>query len=557
MMGEEDYLITGKKEVDPRQVFIHTLGSDGRVYESASYPLDRGVEYIYHSRAGGFVPPEAGADSAFSQLHYGEGFFEGMRFYDSPQGVVLISPARNLARFMHSATVFHPVLARLVIEHMERDHELQSIQLPITMTPTNYFRLAEEHYLNGRRMTYPIDLKYRNGRTDRIEAALALNVACTGGEIRELTIQQLDAIIKVLAYTGHLVSGDYFPREVEMLQSGYIRPWGWVSGEHGLKVPSIIVEKDGSGRTKITNKPMYVAIATLPWGLYLTEAHYTTGLDVMVSPYPRIGDDMPFDAKIAGNYVQSAMSIHLGLLLGFGETLSLRHGKVVEGSAENVIVIMEEEGELVAYTPELSSGCLPGTTLDSFTQAIARLGMRMEERALKLEDVYEAKAVLLLGTGAQLIHVRLISEVDAAAKVAQATRLRSTEQVRKLIRINHTDMEGTKHLINGGERHEIVDRLKAAYRQMLLEEADQRLEPVYNINFKALAEVLRIDLADFTTATDRDNLNAGYFLERVNGLEQPDELRARHKAAARMIATALKKAPKPGRPLEQRVKRAA
>lgn len=546
------YLIRGKKELEPVQVPVYALDpKTGMAYEAATYPLDKAVTKIYHSRAGGFVPPSAGADTCFSQLHYGEGFFEGMRFYYSPYGVVMPRPWMNYARFLHSATVFNPKLAKVVADHFGQESSLERMHMGIPLTPRNYYDLAEQCYREGRAMAYPLILEHKDGRTEELQVAMAMQVAGRGGIVTDLTMRKMDTIIKVLAYTGGLVSADYFPEGLEMMLAGYIRPWGWVSGEAGLKVPSITVSSKGGIRT-IGNKPLYFAAATLPWAFYLTEKDYASGLDVLVSPYQRIMDDtMPSNAKVAANYVNSAMAINMGMMFGFGEILAFnRDGRFVEGSAENAFVMMEEGGKIVAYTPPISGGCLPGTTRDGVIRAIDRLGVEVRYQALELRHLYDAKAIILTGTGAQMIHVRSITELEAAKKIADAVRLRSEGMEYLQSVIGREDFKRQERLVNGGERHGIVDLVQGEYRRMLVDDASL-LEPVHNLDFSALAELLRIEPPDFIGKADRKSISAGMLSEKINGIAQPDDLAQRNRMAARLIRNAFKKAKDPGIPVRK------
>jgi len=540
-------LIKGKKTLDEVRVPVYAIDpGTGMAYEVANYPMDAGVTKIYQSRAGGFVPPTAGGDTCFSQLHYGEGFFEGMRFYDSPNGVVLTRPWMNYARFLHSATVFNPKLAKVAREYFSTYDDLTKMHLGIPLTPKAYYEIAEENYHSGKNMEIPVNLENAGGKSGIVYVDMSMQVAGARGAIFDMTMKDMDTIIKVLAYTGRLVPTDYFPETLEMKLAGYIRPWGWISGEDGLKVPSIKMVNN-NGVPTIKNKPLYVAFATLPWALYLGEKDYERGLDVLVSPYVRINDDtMPSNAKVAGNYVNSLMPINMGLMFGFGEILAFnRDKKFVEGSAENAFVFMEESGKIIAYTPPISAGCLPGTTRDGVIRSIENIGIEVRYQGLELRHLYDAKAVLLTGTGAQMIHVRSITELMAANKIADAVRLRSEGMEYVQNTIDRADFERVEKLINGGERHEVVARVQSEYKRMMVQEAGM-IEPVHNIDFQTLGRLVGLDAADFMTRKDRANASGGYFSERINGISQPDELAKKHRAVARIIHAAMKKMPSPG-----------
>ena len=303
---------------------------------------------------------------------------------------------------------------------------------------------------------------------------------------------------------------------------------------------------------------MYFACATLPWGLYLTEENYANGLDTVVSPHQRIDEAvMPSTAKAAGNYLNQLFMTNLSHLLGYGEIITLsRDGKFVEGSVENAFVIMDEGGKLVAYTPPVSDGCLPGTTRDGVIRTLERMDIEVRYQSVGLSHLYDAKAIVLTGTGAQMIHVKSITQMDAPRKLVELTGLRSEELGPVRTELYRHDFEGTKRLINGGERHPIVARIQAEYQKML--NAGKRLEPVHNIDFQALAGLVEVDTCEFMSRRDKQAERAGYFQERVNGLKQPDELAKKNRTVAKIIKRAMDKRANKGvgvKTLDRRIRR--
>ncbi len=540
--GGSGLLITGQKVLQPPvDTELRVLDRFGRTYVVASYPMDQGANYLYHSRAGGFVPPEVAGDSCLSQLHYGEGFFEGMRFLDSPFGSVLRTPWENFARFIHSATVFNPAIAKLVLDSFAFEAGLESIAFQTAMTPGEYYALAKAAYFKGHEISYPLTFTYANEIKKTVNVELSLKALDGTGHVRKFSMRELDTIVKVLAFTNRLVSVDYFPLSLRMTPAGYIRPWGWVGGSMGLKIPSVVVSKRPDGSISIGNKPLTFAIATLPWGLYLNENDYACGLDVMISPYPRIGTESAYEAKVSGGYVNSALAINLGVMLGFGEILALtRDGRVVEGSAENLFVIRTEGGKQVVYTPPIGDGCLPGTTRDSMIRTIERMGLELRYKSLPLEEIYGADGVLLTGTGAQMIHARSISELPAAGRIAEMARLRSEDKIGEPGSISRCDFQRDSELVNGGVRHPVIDEIRDAYNAFMLEDAEKNVVSVTSIHWETFARLLGLDLGDFTTTRDRKDIAAGRFDSlhdtRKGGTE---EMRSRYVASARMITKAI------------------
>ena len=527
---DDEFFITGKKEIKPSKVSISS--------SVATFLIDKDAEYIYYSKAGGFLPPERCADSILTNpIHYGAGLFEGMRFYYSPYGTVLVEPWENIGRMMHSATFFNPILAVEIKKIFDNEKDVEEVRLE-PIFPRLYYRRCARAYEEDRNPVIELEvIKKVDGKRVVEKRPIELKIQAMHGEsIREYTMAELDAIIKVLAFTSRLVSIDYFPGTLEMVPSGYIRPFAWVSGEKGLKVPTILKTKEG-----FDIKPLYLAVATLPWGVYLNENDYNRGLDVLVAPYQRIGKDMPSDAKIAGNYVNSAININLGAMFGYGEILALNSSKkVIEGSAENIFVIYTGGRDIIVATPPTGSGCLPGTTRDRLIRVIENMGGKIIYQPFSLNDLYPADAILLSGTGAQFIHIRSISTLNAAKKIAEMMHLQSENRKRPLS-IKRSDFVEDRKLINNGEKHPVIDAIRSNYIEMLVANPNL-LAPVYDINFSALANVLDLDKTDFMTKEDLTDESAGYFKEKINGVYQPNELAERTKKAARIIKKAIEKA---------------
>ncbi|MEM4626145.1 MAG: aminotransferase class IV [Candidatus Bilamarchaeaceae archaeon] len=528
----DEFFIRGKKELKQKSIEVKIETT------ITSFLMDDDANYIYYSKTGGFVPPSQALDTILTNpIHYGAGLFEGMRYYYSPYGTVIVEPWQNIARMMHSATFFSPILATEIKKIFEKEQNVEEIRLD-KITPRQYYALAEIAYKEGKNPSFPITI-IRNMAGNKIseKRLIELNLkAVCGAKIKLYDMTEIDNIIKILAFANKLVSIDYFPERLEMVLSGYIRPFAWVSGEKGLKVPTILKTKDG-----LENKPMYFAVATLPWGVYLNEDDYARGLDVLIGPYKRLGKDMPSDAKIAGNYVNSALNINLGAMFGYGEILALNNGgRVVEGSAENLFVIYKTGNKISVYTPPTGSGCLPGTTRDRIIRTLESVGATITYRAPTLNELYNADGVLLTGTGAQMIHVRSVSELKAADKIAEMMHLQPENKKSKYLSIKKDDFSEKKKLINNGERHEIIDFIRKKYEEMLLKDP-QALEPVYNINIEAICKALDLDKHDIASKEDIENERAGYFKERINGLKQPEELMERTKRAACIVKKAIEK----------------
>jgi branched-chain amino acid aminotransferase len=95
------------------------------------------------------------------------------------------------------------------------------------------------------------------------------------------------------------------------------------------------------------------------------------------------------------------------------------HGKVSEGSAENIFIV--NKGEI--STPPLNAGILDGITRDSVIKIARSEGLVVNEREIDREDLYIADEVFMTGTAAE---VKSVAEIDNVTigngKVGEITR---------------------------------------------------------------------------------------------------------------------------------------
>ncbi len=177
------------------------------------------------------------------------------------------------------------------------------------------------------------------------------------------------------------------------LKECYIRPIAYYG--HGVM-----------GLTPTPNK-VEVAIACWEWNTGESSAGKIRGARCKVSSWLRIDSrSQPMQAKAASNYANAALARVEALRDGYDEAIMLNyHGKISEGSAENIFVV--SKGEI--FTPPLNSGILDGITRDSVMK-IARLeGLIVTEKEIDREDLYVADEVFMTGTAAE---VKSVTEID-------------------------------------------------------------------------------------------------------------------------------------------------
>src|SRR5574341_285341 len=191
--------------------------------------------------------------------------------------------------------------------------------------------------------------------------------------------QITDAIIKTVHASG--------------LKECYIRPIAYYS--YGVL-----------GLTPTPNK-VDVAIGCWEWKMGESSAGKVRGARCKISSWLRIDSrSQPMQAKAASNYANAALARVEALKNGYDESIMLNyHGKVAEGSAENIFLVNDEE----ISTPPLSAGILNGITRDSVIKIARSNGISITERNIDRDELYIADEVFMTGTAAE---VKSVTEID-------------------------------------------------------------------------------------------------------------------------------------------------
>ncbi|QMU54253.1 MAG: branched-chain amino acid transaminase [Nitrosopumilus sp.] len=179
------------------------------------------------------------------------------------------------------------------------------------------------------------------------------------------------------------------------LKESYIRPLAYYGyGTMGL--------------TPTQNK-VDVSIACWEWKMGESKAGKFSGAKCKISSWIKIDSRFqPMQAKAASNYANAALARMEALENGYDEAIMLNsHGKVAEGSAENIFVVKDD----IIQTPPLSAGCLEGITRDSIIQIIEENSGFVVERNLERDDLYAADEIFMTGTAAEVKSVTQIDKV--------------------------------------------------------------------------------------------------------------------------------------------------
>jgi branched-chain amino acid aminotransferase, group I len=107
------------------------------------------------------------------------------------------------------------------------------------------------------------------------------------------------------------------------------------------------------------------------------------------------------------NYLNNILAKIDAIKAGVEEAIMLTYnGYVAECTGDNIFVI--SDGKL--FTPSPDVGALEGITRDAVIGLARKIGVRFEEKMMKLEDLYKAQEVFLTGTAAEIIPVTTIDK---------------------------------------------------------------------------------------------------------------------------------------------------
>ena len=154
--------------------------------------------------------------------------------------------------------------------------------------------------------------------------------------------------------------------------------------------------------------PVDVIIAVWEWGAYLGEEGKQHGIRAKVSSWRRISPQSLIPhAKAGGQYLNSVLAKIETHKAGYDEAILLdEHGRVCEGSGENIFVVRDG----VSVTPPQTASILDGISRKSIMRIAADLGHQVVERDIARAELYLADEVFMSGTAAELVPVREIDD---------------------------------------------------------------------------------------------------------------------------------------------------
>ena len=154
--------------------------------------------------------------------------------------------------------------------------------------------------------------------------------------------------------------------------------------------------------------PVETAIMSWPWGSYLGEENLKSGIRAKISSWQRVSPNIvPHVSKATGVYLNSMLAVTEAMNAGYDEAILLSpEGTVADGSGENIFIVRDG----VLYTPDLSTGILPGITRDTVKQIASDLGYEVVEKSIIRSDLYLADEVFMCGTAAEVTPLRSVDD---------------------------------------------------------------------------------------------------------------------------------------------------
>ena len=176
------------------------------------------------------------------------------------------------------------------------------------------------------------------------------------------------------------------------LQEGYIRPIVFLGSESmGLRAKDLV--------------SVNVAVACWEWPSYMDPEAKKKGISIIKSPYQQYENPLYSNNKIIGTYINSIMALHDALAKNADEAILLdKNGFISEGSGENLFIIKDSK----LLTPK-TDFCLNGITRQTVMQIASDLGIEVEEKNLKFDELVDADEAFFSGTA---VEITPITKVD-------------------------------------------------------------------------------------------------------------------------------------------------
>jgi branched-chain amino acid aminotransferase len=152
--------------------------------------------------------------------------------------------------------------------------------------------------------------------------------------------------------------------------------------------------------------PVHVSILVWPWNTMHGDEALTCGVHIGVSRWTKFHSTMmPTTAKACGQYINSILALREAVREGFDEALLLDlNGNLSEGAGENLFLV--KDGTLL--TNDARHSILMGVTREAVIAITRDLGIPVEVRDLRLEELSSADEAFFTGTAAEVTPIRAL-----------------------------------------------------------------------------------------------------------------------------------------------------
>ena len=197
------------------------------------------------------------------------------------------------------------------------------------------------------------------------------------------------------------------PFDKEIINKAHIDVVNLNGIEESYIRPMCFYGSEGMG-LRADNLKVHAVVAAWEWPSYMEPEAREKGIKVKISSFKRQVRNPVSNAKVNGNYVTSIVALNEAIEAGFDEALMLdSEDNIAEGSGENFFMVKDG----VLKTPDLDAS-LDGITRRTIIHLAKSMGMKVEIKKLKLNEVLESDEAFFSGTAAEVIPINSIDNLS-------------------------------------------------------------------------------------------------------------------------------------------------
>lgn len=197
------------------------------------------------------------------------------------------------------------------------------------------------------------------------------------------------------------------PFDKEIINKAHIDVVNLNGIEESYIRPMCFYGSEGMG-LRADNLKVHAVVAAWEWPSYMEPEAREKGIKVKISSFKRQVRNPVSNAKVNGNYVTSIVALNEAIEAGFDEALMLdSEDNIAEGSGENFFIVKDG----VLKTPDLDAS-LDGITRRTIIHLAKSMGMKVEIKKLKLNEVLESDEAFFSGTAAEVIPINSIDNLS-------------------------------------------------------------------------------------------------------------------------------------------------